>query len=328
MTVFLTGGTGFLGQRIARRLTEAGHTVVALARPGRAARELLPAGVRLAEGDVTDPASVLRAAEGCDTIVHAAALVKMWVRDAGQFDRVNVGGLRHVLEAARRLGVRRILYTSSFMALGPTDGAVADETWRRTAPAHNHYERTKAEADAVAREAAAAGAPLVIVYPGVVYGAGELTDGSLMTRTVRDFMARRLPGCLGSGAQRVCYAFMDDVVEGHVLALERGVAGRGYILGGENASFTELFSLLERITGVPAPTRHIPFWVMGVAGRALRWRASLLGIEPPITDEVVAIYRHDWAYSSERARAELGYRITPLEEGLRRTVAWLREGAA
>jgi NAD+-dependent farnesol dehydrogenase len=145
---------------------------------------------------------------------------------------------------------------------------------------------------------------------------------------VRDFMARRLPGYLGSGAQRVCYAFMDDVVEGHLLALERGAAGRGYILGGENASFLELYALLERITGVPAPTRHIPFWVMGLAGRAMRWRAGLMGIEPLITDEVVAIYRHDWAYSSQRARAELGYTVTPLEEGLRRTVDWLRQRAA
>ncbi|MGH9868181.1 MAG: NAD-dependent epimerase/dehydratase family protein [Candidatus Polarisedimenticolia bacterium] len=327
MKVFLTGGTGFLGKRIARRLAEAGHDVTALARPGPRAREM-PAGVRVVTGDVTDPAGVAAAAAGADAIVHAAALVKVWVRDQSAFDRVNVGGLRCVLDAASRLGVGRVLYTSSFIALGPTDGTVADETWVRRTPPHNAYERTKAEADRVAREAAAAGAPIVTVYPGVVYGAGEMTDGSLMTRTVSDFTRGRTPGLLGSGDQRICYAFMDDVVEGHLLALERGAPGRGYILGGINASWKELYAALSRLTGRPAPTRHLPLWALRLAGRALRWQARVTGIEPILTDEVVEIYRHDWAYSSDRAARELGYRITPLEQGLRRTIDWLAERAA
>jgi len=322
MKIFLTGGTGFLGKRIARRLAEAGHDVRALV---RRPATIMPAGVTPVPGDVTDAASLARGAEGCDAIVHSAALVKMWVRDRGQFDRVNVDGLRSVLAAGRRAGVGRILYTSSFIALGPTDGRVADESWVHAATGHhNDYERTKAAADLVAREAAGAGAPLVTVYPGVVYGEGELTDGSLMTRTIRDFMNRRVPGYLGSGEQKICYAFIDDVVEGHLMALERGKPGGRYILGGVNATYLELYALLARLTGTPAPTRHIPFWVMGTAGRMFRWRAVLTGIEPLITDEVIEIYRHDWAYSSDRAVAELGYRITPLEEGLRRTVEWLR----
>lgn len=328
MKVFLTGGTGFLGKRIARRLAEAGHEVRALARPSRAPRRM-PQGVVTVEGDVTDPDSLMRGASGCEAILHAAGLVKMWVPDRRDFDRINVGGLTNVLETGRRLGVRRILYTSSFIALGPTDGQVGDESWVH-APGghHNDYERTKAEADRVARRAAAEGAPLVIVYPGVVYGAGELTEGSLMTRTIRDFMARRVPGYLGSGEQRICYAFIDDVLEGHMLALEKGQPGRGYILGGPNASYLELYATLERLTGVPAPTRHLPFWTMGMVGRVMRWRARLTGAEPLITDEVIAIYRHDWAYSSDRAIRELGYRITPLEEGLRRTIEWLKAQAA
>jgi len=330
MKIFLTGGTGFLGKRLVARLVEAGHEVRALVRrlppTGADSRQGgMPAGVTFIVGDVTDAASLNRGAEGCDAIVHSAALVKMWVRDRSQFDRVNVDGLRLALEAGRRAGVGRILYTSSFIALGPTDGRVADESWVH-APGghHNDYERTKAAADLVAREAADAGAPLVIVYPGVVYGAGELTDGSLMTRTIRDFMNRRVPGFLGSGDQRICYAFIDDVVEGHLMALERARPGSRYILGGQNANYHDLFAMLAKLTGAPVPTRHLPFWLMGAAGKLMRWRAALTGIEPIITDEVIEIYRHDWAYSSDRAVADLGYRITPLEEGLRRTVAWLR----
>ena len=123
-------------------------------------------------------------------------------------------------------------------------------------------------------------------------------------------------GYLGGGGQRICYAFIDDVVEGHRLALERAAPGSRYILGGPNATYLELYALLAKLTGVPAPTRHLPFWAMGLAGRMLRWRAELTGIEPAITDEVIEIYRHDWAYASDRAVADLGYRITPLAAGL------------
>jgi NAD+-dependent farnesol dehydrogenase len=332
MRIFLTGGTGFLGKRLAGRLIEQGHQVVALVRPrsaqgGSRPREM-PRGVTTVPGDVVDLESLVKGADGCDAVVHGAALVKMWVPDRGAFDRVNVGGLRNILQAARRVGARRIVYVSSFIALGPTDGKVADETWVHAAGGHhNDYERTKAAADLVAREESAKGAPLVTVYPGVIYGAGELTDGSLMTKTIRDFMRRRVP-YLGSGDQVICYAFIDDVVAGLLLALERGREGRGYILGGTNASYHELFALLSRLTGAPVPSLHVPFWAMGMVGKLLRWQAELTRLEPPITDEVVEIYRHDWAYASDRAVNELGYRITPLEEGLRRTVEWLRSGAS
>ena len=328
MNIFMTGGTGFLGKRLAERLTTAGHQVRALARPTASPRRM-PPGVEITPGDITDMRSLEQGMNGCDTIVHSAALVKMWVRDRSTFDRVNIDGLNNIIVAAQRAGIMRILYTSSFIALGPTDGKVADESWVHVpGDYHNDYERTKAAADLVAREAAARGVPIITVYPGVVYGAGDLTDGSLMTKTIRDFMRRRVPGYLGSGDQVICYAYIDDVIEGHLLALERGVTGRGYILGGPNADYHELYRLLAELTGVRAPTRHLPFWLMGLAGRAMRLQAHLTGIEPPLTDEVVEIYRHDWAYSSRRAEEELGYRITPLSEGLRRTIEWLRKDAA
>src|SRR5262245_31865944 len=326
--IFMTGGTGFLGKRMAKRLIEAGHQVRALARPSPIPRQM-PAGVETVQGDVTDAESLKRGMRGCDTVVHSAALVKMWVRDRSAFDRINVDGLKNVLAAARLEGVSRIVYTSSFIALGPTDGKVADETWVHAPHGHhNDYERTKAAADLVAREAAAKGAPIIVVYPGVVYGAGDLTDGSLMTKTIRDFMRRRVPGYLGTGDQVICYAYMDDVIGGHLLARERGVTGRGYILGGPNADYHELFQLLSKLTGVKAPTRHLPFWLMGLAGKALRLQAHVTGIEPPLTDEVVEIYRHDWAYSSRRAEEELGYRITPLAEGLEKTIEWIKSVGA
>ncbi len=324
--VFLTGGTGYLGASLAAGLVAAGEEVVALVRdPERASH--LPKGVRAVPGDVTDIESVRRGMRGCDRAIHAAAHVRSWDRDPARFEAVNVGGFLHVLRAAEEAGLSRVLYTSSFIALGPTDGRVADEDWslpRREF--HNLYERTKALADEVARREAQRGAPLVLLYPGVIYGPGPLTPGNLVGRTIRDFVAGRIPGILGPGDRRFCYAFVPDVVQGHLQALRTARNGERFILGGENWTLREVFRELERITGVSAPRREIPYFVAKAAGRFQRWRAALTGAEPEITDEVVEIYRHEWAYSSRRAEERLGYRITPLRTGLEATVRQLGEG--
>jgi len=326
--VFVTGGTGYLGASLVAALAAAGEEVVTLVRdPGRAAT--FPPGVRPVPGDVTDLDSVRRGMIGCDRALHAAAHVRSWDRNPARFEAVNVGGLIHVLQAARDAGLSRVLYTSSFIALGPTDGQVADEDWslpRRRH--HNLYEKTKAMADEVARAEARKGAPLVILYPGVIYGPGPATAGNLVGKTILDFIAGKIPGILGEGDRRFCYAYVGDVVKGHLSALRAARDGERFILGGENRTLREIFQELERITGVGAPRRHIPYGVAKMVGRFHRWRAALTGKEPEITDEVVEIYRHEWAYSSRRAENRLDYRITPLRTGLEATVRGLRGGGA
>jgi NAD+-dependent farnesol dehydrogenase len=324
--VFVTGGTGYLGANLVAGLAASGAEVSVLVRdPRRGAN--LPSKVRRVAGDVTDLGSIRRGMEGCDRAIHAAAHVRSWDPEPKRFEAINVGGLVNVLRAAREGGLSRVLYTSSFIALGPTDGQVADEDWslpRRTF--HNLYERTKAEADAVARREIQQGAPLVILYPGVIYGPGLDTPGNLVGKTIRDFVAGKIPGILGKGDRRFCYAYVSDVVEGHLLALRAAQTGERFILGGENRTLLEFFQELERITGLPSPRRRIPYGLAKMAGRFQRWRAALSGTEPEITDEVVEIYRHEWAYTSRRAQERLGYRITPLPRGLEFAVRALREG--
>lgn len=324
MKVLVTGATGFLGGRVARALVEAGHTVRGLLRePAR--RPLTLEGVEIRAGDVTDAESFRRAAGGCEAIVHAAAWVRNWSKDRAVFDRVNVGGFRHALEAARSAGAK-LVYTSSFVALGPTDGAVLDEeSPRMPGKAHNDYERTKWEADRLAREAARSEVPVVRLYPGVVFGPGELTAGNHVVQSLLQHAAGKLPGLLGRGDRRLCFAYVDDVAKGFVTALERAAPGAAYVLGGENRTLVEMFEAFGRRTGIAPPTRRIPYAVAAAVGWVQRKRADWFGIEPELTDEVVGIYRHEWAYSSARAERELGYRITPFEEALAKTVAWLEE---
>lgn len=323
MRVLITGATGYLGAHVAARLQASGHAVVALARPGRGTS--VPAGCLPVEGDILDPASLDRALDGCDALVHMAALVKMWVKDRRDFDRVNVEGVAAILAAARRRGVRRILYTSTIGALGPTGPEARDETFERSEfRFRTEYERTKWVADRLVRERVADGLPVVTVYPGVVYGPGAMTQGNLLERVFTDYLAGRLKARLGGPPTRICYAYADDVAEGHRLALERGTPGRGYILGGENVTQDDLFALLQSLTGRRPPRFSVPPWTAELAGRLLRAWARLSGHPPSVTDGAIATFRQHWVYSSDRAVRELGYRITPLREGLGRTIEALR----
>jgi NAD+-dependent farnesol dehydrogenase len=326
MKVLLTGGTGFLGKNVARALTARGHEVRVLAREGSNLAGL-PAG-EVVRGDVGDADSLRRAAEGCQAILHMAALVKMWVPERRDFDRVNVEGLRGALAAAEAVGAR-LVYTSSFMALGPTGATPADES--QLHPGHsfcNDYERTKAQADVVARAAAAAGRDVVLLYPGVVYGPGDRTAGNIVVNMIADHLRGRFPGVIGPGDRLWSYAFVEDVAAGHVDALEKGRAGERYVLAGENVSMNDFFRLLAEVAGKPAPRLHIPYAAAGAMGWMLYAWAELTGMEPLLTHEVVGVFRQHWAYSSAKAQRDLGYRTTPLREGLRRTLDWLRAGAA
>ena len=324
MKVLLTGGTGFLGRCVARHLAAHGHALRVLAR-GTSRTRGLPEGTETAIGDVTDAASFVRAAEGCDAIVHTAALVKVWVPDPERFEATNLGGLENALAAARAAGAR-VVYTSSFIALGPSGAGELDASRPHPGPPfRNPYERTKALADARAREAAASGADVVILYPGVVYGPGDMTEGNIVVRMIADHLAGRLPGLVGPGDRRWSYAFVEDVAEGHALALEKGKAGDRFVLGGENATLERLFALVEELAGAKPPRLRIPYALASAVGRAQWLWAELTGHPPQLTHGEVFVFREEWACDSSRAVRELGYEWRPLAEGLRATLRWLRE---
>ena len=325
MKVFVTGATGFLGRKTVAPLARQ-HALRLLVREG-SSRAGFPAGVEFAAGDVTDRESLASGMAGCDAVVHAAALVKI-MAPAAEFDRVNVGGLENVVATAAAAGVRRILYVSSFIALGPTErgpGGTLDESAEpRPRVWINDYERTKAAADASARRAIALGAPLVVVYPGVIYGPGELTEGNIVVRHLLDLAHRRLPALLGRPERRWNYAFVDDVAQGIVAALERAPLGGRYVLGGENVTQAEFYRLVADLGGIRVPERRMSDGLAKAAGAAMKLWARLTATTPRLTPDLVEIYRHDWAYDSSRAMRELDYRPHPLARGLAATFAWLK----
>ncbi|MEZ5318245.1 MAG: NAD-dependent epimerase/dehydratase family protein [Vicinamibacterales bacterium] len=312
MRILVTGGTGYLGRAIVQAAAARGHAVVVLAR--RASSAGLPG--EAVDADVRDRAAVVAAARGVDAICHTAALVSLWRPDPREFDAVNVGGLEHAIAAAREAGVARLVYTSSFLALPPAG--------RETPIAANDYQRTKAAARQVALRARDAGLPILLTYPGVVYGPGVRTDGNLVGRLLADHAARRLPGLVGP--ERVwSFSWIDDVALAHVVAIERGAVGADYPLGGENAPVMRAFEL-ARDLGLRGLPRRLPYAIAAVTGAIEEWRARLTGATPLVTRATVEIFRHDWPVEHARAAADLGYRPTPLAEGLRRTVAELLPG--
>jgi farnesol dehydrogenase len=323
--ILLTGATGYLGSQLSSELARRGRPFRVLVRDlSRLGFDPAKVHCEVALGDIRDEGAVARALDGAKQVIHTAALVKMWVHDARDFRRVNVEGLKGLLLAAENAGVERFVYTSSFIALGPSADSGAGETLAHRGPYSNQYERSKAEALNWLRAEGFAKFPVIALMPGVIYGPGPATEANLVGGMIGQYVKGKFPGLLGSGRQRWSFAFNADVVAAHLAALEKGRTGQAYVLGGDNRSLNEFFDVLSELTGVHRGVRHLPFAAGKVLGAIEVARAACFGQHPQITPGVVEIFKHDWVYSSAKAEKELGYCVTPLEEGLAKTLAELR----
>ena len=313
MRVLVTGGTGYLGSAIVRALARAGHEPIAFARHATASLRSGGLPGRAIDGDIRDTRAVTAAAAGADAICHAAALVALWRRDPSEFDAVNVGGLQSVLSATREHGLTRLVYTSSFLALPPADSPHPLKA--------NHYQRTKVAARDVARRATSDGSPVVTLYPGVIYGPGPPTEGDLVGRLMRDHLAGRLPAVIGP-EHLWSFAFVDDVADAHVAALTHPNPARDYVVGGVNAPQQTIYEFLRKERGRPVP-RRLPRGLAIAAALVQETYSALAHRAPLVTRGVVEIFSHDWSLDSSAARTDLGLWITPLPDGLARTLAAL-----
>jgi nucleoside-diphosphate-sugar epimerase len=317
---FVTGATGFVGGRVARQLRAAGHEVVALARdPDRAdtARALAADGVVLAKGDVIDRDSLHAPMAGADGVFHIAGWYKLGVRDKSAGVAVNIEGTRNVLEVMKELGIGKGVYTSTLAVNSDTHGQLVDESYRFTGKKHlSEYDRTKAAAHDVAAEFIAGGLPLVIVQPGVIYGPGDLGPiHDLWTQ----FLARKLP--MAPRGTTFCWAHVDDVARGHLLAMERGRPGESYFLAGPPYPLADALKLAAQLTGVRGPKMTAPPWLL----KSMSGLMSVVERVVPVPDEYSAEYLRESAgttYIGDNAKAgrELGWSPRPLAEGLPETL--------
>lgn len=321
-TILVTGATGFVGSAVARAALGRGLALRVLARPGGDRRNLEGLDCAIAEGDLTDPDSLARAVRGCRFVAHVAADYRIWVPDPAAMERANVAGTVALLRAARAAGVERSVYCSSVAALGLTGTqAPADEaTPVDPAGIAGVYKRSKYAAEQAVLALAREGQEVVVVNPAAPVGPRDVKP-TPTGRMIADAASGRMPAYVDTG---LCVVHVDDVAEGHMLALERGEPGERYILGGENLGMQALLELVARVSGRPAPRIRLPvpaLWPVALACEA--W-ARLAGGEPLVTRDHLRMARKKMFFSSAKAGAALGYAPRPALAAVADAVAWFR----
>jgi len=324
MTVAVTGATGFIGQVLVKKLVEAGEKVRVIVRAESQLAGLKKLPVEINQADLSDEKSLLKALSQCQRIYHLAAYARNWSPTPEDFYRINVNGLKNILEAASKSGLKRVVYVSSSVVNGPSSGEAVSESSPRKCPGYfTEYEKSKALSEKIIPEFLQRRLEIIVAKPTRVFGPGKMTEANSVTRMIRMYLRYHFCLILNNGKEIGNYVYVDDVVEGLRLAMDKGRPGEDYILGGENISLSGFFDTLEEISGRKGLRIKIPTQMALLLSRFESWKAKKLGFYPLITEGWVRTFLQDWAFSHKKASMELGYQPKSLKEGLRLTCAWL-----
>jgi len=320
--VLVTGASGFVGSAVARKLATRGFKVRVLMRTTSPRTNLADFPHEIAEGDMRDAASMTKAAQGARYLFHVAADYRLWARDAEDIVRNNLEGTRATMQAALAAGVERVVYTSSVATLKPIDGKPADETSRHDeASAIGAYKRSKVVAERlVEKMIREEGLPAVTVHPSTPIGPRDVKP-TPTGRIIVEAAMGKMPAFLDTGLNLV---HVDDVAEGHMLALDKGGIGASYVLGGTDVSLKDMLGDIASITGRRAPRFQMPRAPLYPLAHLAEAVASVTGKEPFLTKDALKMAQYHMFFSSAKAERELGYVARPYREGLVDAIAWFR----
>jgi dihydroflavonol-4-reductase len=322
MRVFLTGGTGYIGRALARRLAETGHEVRALVRPTSDAEPLEQLGIATFVGDIADRASMREAMSGADWVIHAAAELDL-TGPPERMRRANVQGSENVASLTYKLGVGRFLSVSSMAYFGgsPPDGSAAGEDAPLQTPFPTLYSATKHSGEQAIQEWAKRGLRVNTVYPSLVYGPPGKKEGA--NALLRGFLKGRFPVLVGAD-RRMSWIYLDDLVEGMLKVIEKAPPGRHYLMTGDTATLRDLVDRVCALGGVKPPRRDLPIGLarLGLAVSSPLYR--LRGRRPPFSAEQLNSLERHWSFDDSRARTELDWHPRGLDEGLPPTVEFLQ----
>ncbi|CAI3943191.1 Nucleoside-diphosphate-sugar epimerase (WcaG) (PDB:2X4G) [Commensalibacter communis] len=321
-STFVTGVTGFVGSAVARKLVERGHHLRVLTRPNSNKANLQGLDAAVVEGDLLNPEAFEESLRGCKYLFHVAADYRLWVPDPAQMMKINVEGTRRLMLAAQRAGIEKIVYCSSVAALGLVgDGSIADET----TPVHKIigiYKQSKYEAEqAVLKLIQENQLPAVIVNPSTPIGPRDIKP-TPTGQMILDCARGKMPAYVDTGLNIV---HVDDVAEGHLLALEKGMIGEKYILGGENMSLRDFFAMTSKIADVRPPLMRLNQKLIWPVAIASEWMANRFGVQPRVTREMLLMSYKKMFFSPAKAEKELGYRHRPAHEAIKDAVDWFRQ---
>src|SRR3954451_25010056 len=316
MRALVTGVTGKVGNAVARALAARGDEVRVLVRDPQRAARWVPEGATPLRGDVTEPTSLAPAVEGCELVFNAMGLPEQWLADEAMFERVNARGTENVVRAAREAGGRRVVHTSTIDVFHAEPGQRFDESEVASYPKGTAYERSKQHAEELAL-AARDGMELVMVNPAGVYGPGPPGSASFEEDFFKPLIRRRLP-VLPPGGMGISFA--PGVARGHLLAAERGRDGERYILCDGHMTFRELAEAVVRVAGRGRVPPQLPVPAAKVASATTEAIARLVRRPPLLPRGQLHFFMWNAAPDSTKARNELGWRPTPLEDGIRATI--------
>jgi len=324
MRCLVTGATGFIGNRLVRELLNRQMQVHVLVR----SENKLPADIREKAtvfcGDITNQAAVDSAAKSCESVFHLAGFAGIWSKDKTIPYRTNVEGTKNILDAAVKHRVKKVVFTSSAATLPASEqGGLIDESSPLPDTYFTEYEQTKREAEQICMDYCSKGVDTVIVNPTRVFGPGLLNKSNSVTILIKKYIGGNWRFIPSDGNQLGNYVFINDVVDGHIRALKRGSPGEKYILGGTNVSYNELFNTIGEVWGKKYKLFHLPGTVMSAFATFELFCAENFGKPPLITPPWVKRYNQNRPVSSHKAIRELGYSVTPLPEGIEKTILWL-----
>jgi len=324
MKIFVSGATGFIGIQLVKGLIAEGHVVHALYRSESKAELIRHPDIKLFKGDILDPVSLDRALEGCEEAYHTAAFAGVRAKDPSLVYRLNVDGALNVLEAAGHQGIRRVVLTSTAGILGPSEKEAVHESSPAPATFFTEYEASKFQLEQRLLGRRDSTPEVILVNPTRVYGPGYLSESNGVTKMIKQYMEGRWRLIPGDGNSQGNYVFVEDVVAGHLLAMQKGKPGERYVLGGENISYLQLFNYVRESSGVRKTLFKTPLWLMLASAGLLKAISVLTGRPPLIVPGLVRKFNHNWIVSSDKAIRELGYQPVSARTGIHLTVQWIK----
>ncbi len=321
--ILVTGGTGFIGVPLVKKLQSLGHNLKLLVRESS---DIIPFeglnNIDYIIGDVRDNEILYKAAENIDLIYHLAAYTRMWAKDKSVIEDTNVKGTKNIAQIALEKNIR-FIYISSFIALGGTPIDPVDETYESEEGLYLDYAKTKFQAKKLIKDFINKDLNATIFYPGIAYGPG---DFNIFGQTILDITARKFLGCPGKGDNIGSFVYVNDIVDGVVSVIDRNdLKGEDFILGGINIKFGDWMDLIAEIAGNKKKPRHFPMSFAKLYALLCELKTKLTKKMPYTNRSTVKMINHNWSYSSEKAIEKLGYKITPLREGLEETIKWYKD---
>ena len=325
MKILITGASGYVGNRMAHTLADMGNEVHAIVRSASAKELLQHPGIVVFRGDIQDKESLLIAMKGCGQVYHTAAMVRLWAKDPSVFYKVNVDGTRNVLDTAVETGVKKLVFTSTCGVIGPSLNQPMNEKDPRIAGFDNDYDLSKFLAEKLVAEYSKKGLFTVIASASKVYGPGIETHPLSVNNVIRRFVLGKITFCPSPENLVSNYVFIDDLIHGHILAIENGTSGEKYIIGGENLSYTEFFQTISKVSGKTGRLIRGTKNIGRLYGLCHFLYSKLLHKEPFFTAKGANHIFCNKSFSCSKAMQELGYAITPFADALQPTIHFLKQ---